>query len=136
MASQSNPNEPYDRKDPTRTYIDDRRSPVELDNDLQVDPEMAEGPASNARITLFAIGIAVVLGLVFYELNTTSTQQQASTMPAAPAAQSAPASPPPANTQPGTTTGTAPAKPQAPSPASTGPSRADTNTASPDTARQ
>ena len=118
MASQSNPNDLYDRKDPTRTYIDDRRSPAELDNDLQVDPEIAEGPASNTRITLFTIGIAVVLGLVFYALNTTSTsQQQASTMPAAPAAQSAPASPPPANTQPGTTTGAAPA--QAPSPAST-----------------
>jgi len=134
MASQDKLNDPYDRnhlKDPTRTYIDDRRSPAELDNDLQVDPEMAEGPASNTRIALFAVGIAVVLGLVFYALNTTSTTQQASTVPAAPATRSAPASPPNANTEPGTTTGTAPAKPQTPSPASTSTGGANTNTASP-----
>ncbi|WP_298255383.1 hypothetical protein [Bradyrhizobium sp.] len=119
MANENNLNDPDNRKDPTRTYIDDRRSPAELDNDLQVDPEMAEGPASHTRITLFAIGIAVVLGIVFYGLNHSSTQQQASTMPIH------------TNSQPGTTTGAAPAKPQTPSPASTNPGAAATNSANP-----
>ena len=111
MANENNPNDPYDRnhlEEPTRTYIDDRRSIAEADNDLQVDPEMAEGPASNTRITLFAVGIAVVLGVVFYGLNYSSTQQQASTTPIH------------ANSQPGTTTGAAPAKPQTPAPANPG----------------
>lgn len=119
MANENNLNDPDNRKDPTRTYIDDRRSPAEIDNDLQVDPEMAEGPASNTRITLFAIGIAVVLGVVFYGLNQSSMQQQASTMPIH------------TNSQPGTTTGAAPVKPQAPSPASTNPGGATTNNANP-----
>jgi hypothetical protein len=128
----NNPNDPYDRnhlKDPTRTYIGDRRSPAEIDNELQSDPEMAEGPASSSRVVLFAIGIAVILGLVFYAVNNTSIQQ-ASTVPT-PANQSTPASPPRANTQPGTTTGAAPANPQAPSPASTAPGGANTNNANP-----
>ena len=115
-------NENNDRsflKEPTRTYIDDRRSPAEVDNDLQVDPEMAEGPASNTRVTLFAVGIAVILGVVFYGLNHSSMQQQASTVPIH------------TNSQPGTTTGAAPAKPQTPAPASTNPGGAATNTANP-----
>lgn len=122
MANENNPGDPYDRnhlKGPTRTYIDDRRSPAEIDNDLQPDPEMAEGPASNSRITLFAIGIAIVLGAVFYGLNHTATQQQASTAPVH------------SNSQPGTTTGAAPAKPQTPSPASTSTGGAATNNAAP-----
>ncbi len=122
MANENNPGNPYDRnqpKEPTRTYIDDRRSPAEADNDLQVDPEMAEGPASNMRVTLFAIGVAVILGVVFYGLNHSSTQQQASTVPVH------------TNSQPGTTTGSAPAKPQAPSPAATNPGGAPANNANP-----
>jgi type IV secretory pathway VirB10-like protein len=127
MANENNPGDPYDRdhlKDPTRTYIDNRRSPADIDNDLQVDPEMAEGPASNARIALFAVGIAIVLGVVFYGLNHTSTQQQASTAPIH------------NNTQPGTTTGAAPAKPltpkpQPPSPAPTNPGGTAPNNANP-----
>jgi len=124
MANEPNPNTPYDPdrlNEPTRTYIDDRRSPADLDSDLQPDPELAEGPASNTRVTLFAIGIAVVLAAVFYGLNNSSTQQQASTVPA-PANSSAASSPPAAppgmrdvtphsNSQPGTTTGAAPANP-------------------------
>ena len=122
MANENNPSGPYDRdhlKDPTRTYIDERRSPADVDNDLQVDPEMAEGPASNTRITLFAVGIAVVLGVVFYGLNHSSTQQQASTAPIH------------TNSQPGTTTGAAPARPQTSSPTSTNPGGAATNNANP-----
>lgn len=122
MANENNPSGPYNRdhlKDPTRTYIDERRSPADVDNDLQVDPEMAEGPASNTRITLFAVGIAVVLGVVFYGLNHSSTQQQASTAPIH------------TNSQPGTTTGAAPARPQTSSPTPTNPGGAATNNANP-----
>ncbi len=146
MATQNTPNDPYDRnhlKDPTRTYIDDRRSPAEIDNELQPDPEMAEGSANGTRVALFAVGIAIILGAVFYGLNTTSMHQQAQTAPPAAnsqkSAQTSPAPPPGtprANTQPGTTTGAAPANPQTPSPASTGPAStapggANTNNANP-----
>ena len=123
MADENNSSDPRDRnyrKDPTRTYIDDRRSPADAENDMQVDPVMTEGPASNSRITLFAIGIAVILGVVFYGLNNSSLQQQqASTAPIH------------TNSQPGTTTGAAPAKPQTPSPASNNPGGPATNTVNP-----
>ena len=150
MASELNPNDPYDRdrlRDPIRTDIGERRSPAEFDNDLQADPELAEGPASNGRIAMFAVGIAIVLGLVFYGLNNTSmTQQNAATTPTpANTQKSAETSPPAAppgmrdatprsNSQPGTTTGAAPANPQPPSPASTSPGGANTNTGNPSNA--
>ena len=130
MPTELNPNDPSDRdhlRNPIRSNIDDTRSPAQIDDDLQVDPELAEGPASSARIALFAVGIAVVLGLVFYGLNNSSTNQQnAATTPAPTAQNSASTSPPAAppgmrdvsprspNTGPGTTTGLAPANPQAP----------------------
>jgi hypothetical protein len=123
MATELNPNDPYDRdhlRDPIRTNIGERRSPVEIDNDLQPDPELAEGPASNGRIAMFAVGIAIVLGLVFYGLNNTSmTQQNAASTPvpanSQKSAQTSPPAAPPgmrdvtprANSQPGTTTGSA-----------------------------
>ena len=129
MANERNPNSPYnpDRlNDPTRSYIDDRRSPADFDNDLQADPELAEGPASNARIALFAVGIAVVLGAVFYGLNHSSINQQASTAPTPATAQnsSPPAAPPGMrdvtprnNSASGVTTGAAPAQTPPPAPA-------------------
>jgi hypothetical protein len=120
MAIQNNPNDPYDRdrlRDPIRSDIDGR-SPAQLDADLQADPELAEGPASSAKIAMFALGIALVLGIVFYGLNSSSvTQQNAATTPAPATAQnsSPPTAPagmrdvtPRANTQPGVTTGSAP----------------------------
>jgi hypothetical protein len=125
----NNPNAPYDPdglNEPTRSYIDDRRSPVDLDRDLQPDPELAEGPVSSAKITVFAIGIAVVLGAVFYGLNHSSVQQ-ASTVPAPATAQNN--APPPAappgmrdvtprtNSNAGVTTGSAPAQNPPPAPA-------------------
>jgi hypothetical protein len=130
MPTEINPNDPYNRdhlRDPIRSDIGDLRSPAQIDDDLQVDPELAEGPASSSRIALFAVGIAVVLGLVFYGLNNSSTNQQnAATAPAPATAQNTNSSPPPAppgmrdvtprapNSGPGTTTGAAPANPQAP----------------------
>jgi hypothetical protein len=130
MPTELNPNDPYNRdhlRDPIRSDIDDLRSPAQIDDDLQVDPELAEGPASNTRIAMFAVGIAIVLGLVFYGLNNSSTNQHnAATAPAPATAQNTNSSPPPAppgmrdvtprtpNSEPGTTTGAAPANPQAP----------------------
>jgi len=131
MPTELNPNDPYDRdhlRDPIRSNIDDPRSPAQIDDDLQVDPELAEGPASNTRIALSAVGIAVVLGLVFYGLNSSSTNHQnAATTPTPATAQNSASTSPPAappgmrdvtprspNTGPGTTTGSAPANPQAP----------------------
>ena len=125
MTTEHNPNSLYDPdrlNNPTKSYIDDRRSPADLDNDLQVDPELTEGPASTANIALFAVGIAVVLGAVFYGLNHSSINQQASKAPApATASNSAPTSPPTAppgmrdvtprnNSASGVTTGAAPAQ--------------------------
>ena len=91
-----------------------------LDNELQPDPELAEGPASGGKIAMFAIAIAVVLGAVFYGLNNT-TINQAGTSPTNQTAQTQPANPaappgmrdvtPKSNNQPGMTTGAAPARP-------------------------
>ncbi len=149
MTNENNPNAAYDRdrlQDPTRSYID-RRSPAEMDSELQIDPELSEGPATNTKIALFAVGIAVVLGAVFYGLDHSSVQQQASQVSTPANNQSSSTALPPAppgmrdvtpqpNSEPGTTTGTAPANPQPPSPASTGPGGADTNTANPGNAKQ
>ena len=124
MANERIPNDPYRASNPaddpyrTNRRSDDVRDPARLDSELQMDPELAEGPASSSRIALFAVGIAVVLGAVFYGLNNSSINQ-ASTAPPATTAQNAPvASPPPAppgmrdvtpraNSEPGMTTGSA-----------------------------
>ena len=94
-----------------------------LDNEFQPDPELEEGPASGAKVAMFAIAIAVVMGALFYGLNNTSVQQ-AGTEPSARTAQTQPANPaappgmrdvtPKANSEPGMTTGAAPARPAAP----------------------
>jgi hypothetical protein len=98
-----------------------------LDNELQADPELAEGPASGGKVAMFAIAIAVVLGAVFYGLNNT-TINQAGTTPAEKTAQTAPSANPAAppgmrdvtpksNRESGMTTGAAPARPADPAPA-------------------
>jgi len=144
MANEPNPNDPYrgnpnresnPADDPYRTRSrsgsrdDDTRRAVRLDNELQVDPELGEGPASGGRMALFAVGIAVILGVVFYGLNNSSINQASTSPVATPAttAQNAPTSPPAAppgmrdvtprnNSAPGTTTGAA-----SPDPASSNP---------------
>jgi len=107
-------------RDPHRSGLsdDELRSAVREDNELQPDPELAEGPAGRSRTTLLAVAIALVLGAVFYALNN-STMDRGSTAPPAQTAQKEPAKPqsppgvnPHANTEPGTTTGAAPARPQ------------------------
>ena len=138
MAQQPHPDDPYRSNDlyrpnnPSRANFrdDDLRPAARLDNELQVDPELAEGPAGGGRIALFAVGIALVLGAVFYGLNNSSMHQPGTASTAQNAARAItqnttpPVAPPGmrdvtprTNTAPGTTTGAAPAQtppPQAP----------------------
>ena len=115
-----NPDDPY-RMNPTDDEI---RRQARLESELQADPELAEGPASTGKVAMFAIAIAVVLGMVFYGLNNTSVNQ-AGTTPSTSTAQNTPNSPPAAppgmrdvtprtNAEPSMTTGAAPARPQGP----------------------
>src|ERR1700675_2815325 len=123
MAYQPNPNDPY-RANLSDDEIRRQARLSSLDNEIQPDPELAEGPASGAKVAMFAIAIAVVMGVVFYGLYTTSITQ-AGTTPPAQTAQTQPANPPAAppgmrdvtprsNDQPGMTTGAAPARPATP----------------------
>jgi hypothetical protein len=136
MAYERNPNQPFQSADdPYRTNAsdDELRRASRLDNDLQMDPELAEGPAGGGRIAIFAVAIAVVLGAVFYGLNN-STVDHAGTASTAQNTQTSPPAAPPGmrdvtpranNTEPGTTTGAAPARPQ--NPPSSAPTGQDMN---------
>jgi hypothetical protein len=129
MAYERNPNDPYDpnRLNPTG---DDFNRTARVDNELQPDPELAEGPASGGRVVMAAVAIAVVLGAVFYGLNSSSINQAGTSATSQTAqTQSLPPATPPGmrdvtprtNAQPGVTTGAAPSRPQgAPSSAPTG----------------
>jgi hypothetical protein len=125
MAQQPHPDDPYRfPNDPYRAPLtdDDVRRQARLDNELQPDPELAEGPASGGRIAMFAVAVAVILGAVFYGLNNTSIHQAGTSSTAQNTAQEQPPAAPPgmrdvtphSNIQPGMTTGAAPANPQAP----------------------
>lgn len=144
MAYERDPNDPFR----PAAGSEPPRSARSMDNDLQADPEMAEGPASGTRIALYAIVAALILGAVFYGLNnseTTTATTGTTTTPTAQttAPQSTPKSdrsvaeqskPPVApgvrdvtpsnNAQPGTTTGSAPAQPQSSSPPASDSSKA------------
>lgn len=78
------PNDPYRPSDASRRspYADDARDAAQLDNELQPDPELAEGPASGGRVAAYTIAVAVVLAAVFYGLDHSSIRQ-ATTSPAA-----------------------------------------------------
>jgi hypothetical protein len=128
MAYQPNPNDPY-RAGLSDEEIRHQARLNSLDNELQADPELAEGPASGAKVAMFAVAIALVMGALFYGLNNTSVNQ-AGTTPPSQTAQTNPTSPPAAppgmrdvtpraNTNPGTTTGAATNRPTPPAPAST-----------------
>ena len=121
MANQRPSNDPYD---PYRSGLsDDIGRPSRFETDMQPDPELAEDPASGAKVALFALGVALVLGAVFYGLNNTSVHE-AQTAPPKSVADSQPAAPqappgmrdvtPKPNTAPGTTTGAAPSNPTPP----------------------
>jgi hypothetical protein len=123
MTNERIPNDPYD---PPRSGLTDDNfgRPQRFDNELQVDPELQEGPASSSKIALFAVGLALILGAVFYGLNNTSIKE-AQTPPPAQTAQTQNANPPAAppgmrdvtpkgNNAPGTTTGSAANRPTPP----------------------
>ncbi len=120
MAYERNPNQPFSSAD------DEYRRSARLDNELQPDPELAEGPASGGRVAMFAVAIAQILGALFYGLNNTSVNQaqnigqpSVAQNTAQPSPQAAPpgmrdVTPGANNNAPGVTTGAAPARPQAP----------------------
>jgi hypothetical protein len=130
MAIERNPNDPYRSNpadDPYRSnFADDaHRRAARLDNELQPDPEPADGPANSGKIAMFAIAVAVVLGAVFYGLNNSSVNPGTSSTAQNTTQSSPPAAPPGmrdvtprANTNQGITTGAAP---QTPPPASNAP---------------
>jgi hypothetical protein len=128
MANPRNPNDPTrSADDPYRSNLtdDEIKRQARLDGEFQPDPELAEGPANGAKVAMFAVAIARVLGAVFYGMNNSSINQ-AGTSSTAQNAQNAPQTSPPvappgmrdvtprANTEQGTTTGAAPARPQTP----------------------
>ncbi len=83
MAYERKPGDPDLTRDPYRSTPadDDIRRSAEFDNELQADPELAEGPANGSRMALFAVGIALVLGAVFYGLNNSSIHQAGDAAP-------------------------------------------------------
>jgi hypothetical protein len=123
MAYQSDLNDPY--RAPLGDEEIRRQSRLNaLDNELRADPELAEGSAGGAKVAMFAVAIAVVMGALFYGLNSTSVNQAGTTAPSQTAQTTSahPAAPPDmrdvtprANTGAGMTTGTAPSRPTAPS---------------------
>lgn len=77
-----------------------------MDSRLQPDPELTEGRSSTGRIAAYALGIAILLGAVFYGLNNMSMRNdQASTAPASQSASTSNGGA--ANSSPGVTTGAA-----------------------------
>ena len=126
MAYQPNPNDPY-RAGLTDEEIRHQARLNSLDNELQADPTLAEGSTGGAKVAMFAVAIAVVLGALFYGLNNT-TVNQAGTSPPNQTAQTQPANPaappgmrdvtPRGNNQPGTTTGAARPSTTSPAPSS------------------
>jgi hypothetical protein len=145
MSNELNPDDPYRTGNPyrgDRTDSEMRRA-TRVDNELQPDPELAEGRASGGKMAIFALGIAILLGVVFYGLNNTSINQASTSTPAPATAQNtSPSAPagmrdvtPRANSEQGVTTGSAPARPQTPSPAApANPGGANTNNANPSNA--
>jgi hypothetical protein len=113
-------------EDPYRSGGDgesDRASRYERDLP-PLDPDLDRAPPSSGRVALFAIAVALLLGAVFYGLNTTATHQTANPPPGqtAQSERTSPQAPagtrdltPRPNTQPGLTTGAAPVQTTPPS---------------------
>jgi hypothetical protein len=128
MAYQPNPNDPY-RAGLSEEEIRHQARLNSLDNELQADPTLVEGSPGGAKVAMFAVAIAVVLGALFYGLNTTNVNQAGTTPPnqTAQTQQTTPPAAPPGmrdvtprnNNQPGTTTGAATNRPAAPAEPST-----------------
>jgi hypothetical protein len=74
----------------------------------QPDPTLQEEPASAMRVTIYAVGALVVLGLVLYGLNQPHQEITAEQSAAPPAGSSAPAPSQASGGNPPATTGAAP----------------------------
>src|SRR5262245_42251487 len=101
-------------EDPFRSGLsdDDFNRTSRYDRDLPpVDRDFDGGP-SGGKVALFAVGIALILGAVFYGLNNTSTHQATNPPPtqSAQSERAAPQAPSGINKEPGTTTGSAPSQ--------------------------
>jgi len=107
MANERTPN-PLFPEDPYRAPMTEGEQPrmQGFDTELTPDPELAEGPSSTGRFAAYALGIAIVLGAVFYGLNHSSTTDQAGNPSATQSAQTQRAAPA-NNNAPGMTTGAA-----------------------------
>lgn len=143
MAYQPDPNETP--RAPVSDEAIRRQSRLNaLDQEMQADSEIGESSASGSKVAMFAVAIALVMGALFYGLNSSSVNQ-AGTTPSGQTAQTTPANPaappgmrdvtPRANTESGMTTGAAPSRPAAPAAPGTEinkttPPRADTAPAS------
>lgn len=116
----------YIPNDPARPGLsdDDINRETSFNDPLRYDPEATARPRNGARIGLVALGLALLMGAVFYGISH-SNVNEASDTPSAQTAQTQPASPaaPPGmrdvtprrpNTDPGTTTGAAPNQPAPP----------------------
>ena len=138
----------HDPTDPRRSGRDNEDSggPPRFDTELQADPELQEGRASGGRVLAYGAAVLVLLGIVFYGLNNGSMNPNEASRTASqstPTTQdSAPKAPAPTNNiadsntrppvapgvrdvtptkdNPGVTTGSAPARPQAPQSGPTG----------------
>lgn len=118
MAYQRTPDDPYrSPDDPYRSNLtdDDTRRAARLDNELQMDPELAAGPAGGGKVAIFALAIALVLGAVFYGLNSSTMNNPGTSSTAQNTPSKPPAAPagmrdvtPRTNTDQGVTTGAAP----------------------------
>ena len=105
MAFERNPDDP-NRRNPAD---DEYRRAARLDNELQPDLELGEGPASGAKVAMLAVAIALVLGAIFYGLNNTTINQAGTSSTAQNSSQTSPPAPR-ANTDQGMTTGAAPTR--------------------------
>jgi len=106
MANERFPDDPYR----SNLSDDDFRRQARLDNELQPDLELGEGPASGAKVAMFAVAIALVLGAIFYGLNNTTINQAGTSSTAQNSSQTSPPAAPRANTDQGMTTGVAPTR--------------------------
>lgn len=122
MANERFPNDPYRpaMSDPAMTDTEYNRA-ARMDSQMQPDPELTEGTASGGKVAAYALGIAILLGAVFYGLSNSSNHDQASNPPPTKSAttQRAPNSSAP-NNAPGVTTGAASNRPAQPAPSQQG----------------
>jgi hypothetical protein len=118
-VQQPNPNDPY-RSNPAD---DNLRPQTRLDEDMQLDSQSSDSGLSGGKIAAFAVAVALAFGAIYYGMNASSNNPNApatasqTTQPTQNSAQTtAPAvrDVTPYNTQPGTTTGAAPSRPQPP----------------------